>query len=1216
MKIKIYICLLELPKILKNKIMNSRILSLLIILLVSFKLDAQTALPPGYPDRTASFDALPGFVNPPKGYGEVPFFWWQGDTLTHERLLWQLDQLKNKGISSLQINYSHRDTGGLIYGWSNPSKPALFTDAWWKLFKWFAAEAQKQGMTVSLSDYTLGIGQGFAIDEAISSNPDLNGSELKGGVKIVTGSITLEMPDNILTLNGYQIRADSSIITESKKELLALIKDGKLKYTFGSEKWKLITVYSQRLIPSYDPMHPESGKAYNHFFFDKFEKALKESGSGALNFFFSDELNFRVSGNLWDNLFAAQFKKRKGYDVVPYLDALYENIGPITPKIRLDYNDVMVSLSEENFFEPVYQWHQDRGLIFGCDHGGRGREVAEFGDYFRTQRWNQGPGSDQPRVSKDIVKAKIASSISHLYDRPRVWLEGFHSSGWSTSSSDVTDAIFGNFVAGYNLLSFHGLYYSTMGGWWEWAPPCNHFRMPYWKQMDPLMNCVQRISFLLSQGIHNCDVAILYPTEPVIAYPDGQKSVDIAFEAGERLYDKGVDFDYIDYESLARGAVKEGALQVSGEKYKVLVVPSMKAIRYASLQKLEAFKKGGGIIVNMGQVPEATEKGGSNDPETKQLVSALFANGKNMIQCDDPKVIVSAIADKYSPNFKILTPITERPYVMHRVIGKRDIYALYKVPQGARCFFKAKGAVQLWNPWNGETSSIAKFATPTNDGTEVILPISGNDLQLIIFDPDNTTCTNELKPEKTIRESDLGSTWNFELKPSLDNQWGDFQLPAKPEMLGAQVRQLHFSENDTYTGGDLKRDASWRSVTCGYGKQFLKIGGLESAPSEQDLVNLNPDGDDEQVSLSGKLHHWTPYGFSWKQGVEGDPGHQGYHGLKGEMYDNFIRLGAFKDIRMSNKRVDEATGKYYVLYTTVIAPSDGKYDLLTGEIKPGMLIVNHTKIDPNSKTIGLKKGANPIVIRYDQGCETYLIMRKPGAPRPKKVEVAMSWYTDSGILPFDCSFNKTSSALYTFNSAPGLETFTFGAYGKVTVWIDGIKTELNTSEKIQDGINRYSVTLKNHKQTTTPVVIKIDYQKGFQGGGAIPEYIEQHCIQGSINLGDWSMIDGMKAYSGGAWYRKSIQLNSADLKEKLLIDLGDLVSSAELRINGQSAGVRLSPPWKFDITLFAKLGENTIEILVYNTIANNYTTVPTKYLGSIKSGLIGPVRLLVNHYNE
>ena len=67
----------------------------------------------------------------------------------------------------------------------------------------------------------------------------------------------------------------------------------------------------------------------------------------------------------------------------------------------------------------------------GCDHGGRGRNVVEFGDYFRAQRWNQGPGADQPGFGKDLIKAKVASSIAHLYQRPRVWLEGFYGS-WTT----------------------------------------------------------------------------------------------------------------------------------------------------------------------------------------------------------------------------------------------------------------------------------------------------------------------------------------------------------------------------------------------------------------------------------------------------------------------------------------------------------------------------------------------------------------------------------------------------------------------------------------------------------------------------------------------------------------------------------------------------------------------------------------------------------------
>ena len=39
-------------------------------------------------------------------------------------------------------------------------------------------------------------------------------------------------------------------------------------------------------------------------------------------------------------------------------------------------------------------------------------------------------------------------------------------------------------------------------------------------------------------------------------------------------------------------------------------------------------------------------------------------------------------------------------------------------------------------------------------------------------------------------------------------------------------------------------------------------------------------------------------------------------------------------------------------------------------------------------------------------------------------------------------------------------------------------------------------------------------------------------------------------------------------------------------------------------------GENTLEVLVYNTLANHYQTIPSRYRGNPASGLIGPVRLL------
>ena len=76
-----------------------------------------------------------------------------------------------------------------------------------------------------------------------------------------------------------------------------------------------------------------------------------------------------------------------------------------------------------------------------------------------------------------------------------------------------------------------------------------------------------------------------------------------------------------------------------------------------------------------------------------------------------------------------------------------------------------------------------------------------------------------------------------------------------------------------------------------------------------------------------------------------------------------------------------------------------------------------------------------------------------------------------------------------------------------------------------------------------------------------------------------------------------------------VLDLGELVSSARVTVNGVDAGTRLAPPFRFDIAPLLKPGTNTVEVRVANTSANFYLTTPTTYGGSTVSGLIGPVRI-------
>ncbi|MBR4105065.1 MAG: hypothetical protein IKK39_13520, partial [Thermoguttaceae bacterium] len=106
----------------------------------------------------AAVDWKTGFATPPAGYGEVPFWWWTGEKLDAERLLWQIDELAKKGgISGVQINYAHQDVRNekqpnwLTY----PNDPEPLTAEWFDAFDAVAARCREYGMGVGLSGYTI-----------------------------------------------------------------------------------------------------------------------------------------------------------------------------------------------------------------------------------------------------------------------------------------------------------------------------------------------------------------------------------------------------------------------------------------------------------------------------------------------------------------------------------------------------------------------------------------------------------------------------------------------------------------------------------------------------------------------------------------------------------------------------------------------------------------------------------------------------------------------------------------------------------------------------------------------------------------------------------------------------------------------------------------------------------------------------------------------------
>ena len=183
------------------------------------------------------------------------------------------------------------------------------------------------------------------------------------------------------------------------------------------------------------------------------------------------------------------------------------------------------------------------------------------------------------------------------------------------------------------------------------------------------------------------------------------------------------------------------------------------------------------------------------------------------------------------------------------------------------------------------------------------------------------------------------------------------------------------------------------------------------------------------------------------------------------------------------------------------------------------------------------------------------------------------------------------------------------ARGPIQAWAGGRSLPVERDAVLPHGMTQYRVQVTEHRPETVEVALRIEQERGFYGGAALPEPVILDCGPGLMAAGDWSQDSALACYSGGAWYRKTVSLTAEQVQSRVLLNLGDIVATAEVHVNGRKAGIRVAPPWTWDISEFVKAGENQIEILVYNTLANHYLTIPTRYRGSLKSGLLGPVRV-------
>lgn len=267
----------------------------------------------------------------------------------------------------------------------------------------------------------------------------------------------------------------------------------------------------------------------------------------------------------------------------------------------------------------------------------------------------------------------------------------------------------------------------------------------------------ERLSYLLSQGSHVCDIAVLYPTELMQAY--GDANPDRMWEVADLLSASGLDYDFVDYHSLADAGIENGELEIGNERYKILILPDVKAMHQSTLDKILKFSRDGGIVLSTDNSLRATTAKGENDPEAMNMWKDIFADheGKSQIVAADK--IPEVIRGMFTPDF---TTSTKKGTVLHRRIDDRDVYMVMNVSKGDELFFRSQGKVERWNAKDG---SVTPQPILRQDGEGTYVRFEGES---------GTSCLYVFSPGTPVYTTDIDKESRLVASVSLDGEWGIF----------------------------------------------------------------------------------------------------------------------------------------------------------------------------------------------------------------------------------------------------------------------------------------------------------------------------------------------------------------------------------------------------------------------------------------------------------
>ena len=265
-----------------------------------------------------------------------------------------------------------------------------------------------------------------------------------------------------------------------------------------------------------DKFNPDAVKfQFDHWFGEAVRQAGPELAAQVLKIFHVD--SWECGSQNWSPVFASEFAKRRGYDLLPYLPVMAGipiESAQTSEKVLIDVRQTIAELLVDGFYSTMAKLAHEKGTLFSAESTaptmvGDGMLHFREADIPMGEFWLKSPTHDKPSDVLDAV------SGGHIYGKNLIQAEAFTEvrMAWDESPSMLKALGDRNLALGVNRFVLHVFSHNpwvdrkpgmTLDGVGLYFQP----NQTWWKQGFAWVQYLQRCQAMLQMGKPVVDVAV------------------------------------------------------------------------------------------------------------------------------------------------------------------------------------------------------------------------------------------------------------------------------------------------------------------------------------------------------------------------------------------------------------------------------------------------------------------------------------------------------------------------------------------------------------------------------------------------------------------------------------------------------------------------------------------------------------------------------------